>query len=416
LIETPKFFYGWVNVFFAFMSITTYGLFYSYGVFLETLEATLQSTRAAMSAAYTIELAVYCTCAIPWGWFTDKYGPRKSLWVAALLIGCGISLCSLATSVWHLYLFFGVIAAIGHGAVWVAPTSTLSRWFIRRRGLAIGIAMCGLGFGLLIVPPATAQVINLYGWKAALIALGVIFFTVNMLAGIFMRRRPEDMGLRPLGESDKTHNSMHTSSVGTNDFSIMETLGTNAFWLLYLIFLLCFAAEQMVLVHIVPYGRTVGISIAQGALGLSFLGAGTVVGRVSIGALSDKIGRVPALIMCCCIEAGSIFCVLAIKGPLMLYVTMILLGFVYGGTAVLCVAALGDFFGLKDIGMIMGVWATSGVPAGVLGPLMGGIVFDVSKSYFWAIIIAGILCIGAVIASASIKPPQKGPRLQLECA
>jgi MFS family permease len=412
LTKNPRLFYGWINVFLAFLSITTYGLFYSFGVFLEPLEAELQSTRAAISGAYTLELAIYCICAIPWGWFSDKYGPRKSLWLAAFLIGAGISLCSLSTSIWHLYLFFGIIAAIGHGAVWVAPTSTLTRWFTQRRGLAVGIAMCGLGFGLLTVPPVTAQVINLYDWKTAFVGLGIAFFALNLVVGIFIRGRPEDMGLRPLGESDEAHIPEDTLG-STRDFSIVETLKTDAFWLLYVIFLFCFAAEQMVLVHIVPYVRSLGIPTTQGALGLAFLGAGTIVGRVSIGALSDKIGRVRSLIMCCCIESASIFCILAVRGPAMLYLMMVFLGFVYGGTAVLCVATLGDFFGLKNIGAIMGLWATSGVPAGILGPLMAGIVFDASNSYFLAIIIAGVLCIGAVIAAASIKSPKRRIPVQL---
>ncbi len=412
MTKNPKLFYGWINVFLALISITTYGLFYSYGVFLEPLEAELQSTRAAISGVYTLELAIYCVCAIPWGWFSDKYGPRKSLWLAAFLIGCGTSLCSLSTSIWHLYLFFGIMAAIGHGAIWVAPTSTLTRWFTQKRGLAVGIAMCGLGFGLLIVPPVTAQVIKLYDWKTAFVGLGIAFFALNLLVGLFIRGRPEDMGLRPLGETDGPAISEDTSE-STRGFSIIETLKTDAFWLLYVVFLFCFSAEQMVLVHIVPFARSVGISTTQGALGLAFLGAGTIVGRVGIGALSDKIGRVPSLIMCCCIEGGAIFCVLAVRGPGMLHFTMTLLGFVYGGTAVLCVATLGDFFGLKSIGAIMGIWATSGVPAGILGPLMAGIVFDASNSYYWAIIIAGALCVGAVIAAASIKPPKRGLPLQM---
>ena len=389
------------------MSITTYGLFYSYGVFLEPLEAELHSTRAATSAAFTIYMAVYCACAIPMGWLSDRYGPRKTLWLAAVLIGGGISLCGLAKSILQVYVFFGVVAAIGHGAIWVVPTSTLNRWFIRRRGLVVGTAMCGLGFGLLIVPPVVAQLIRVYDWRATFMVLGIAFFTLNALVAIFIRGKPEDVGLRPLGErGGETSVSGHASD-GVIDFSVAETLRTNAFWMLYLVFLFCFAAEQMVLVHIVPYSTAAGISTTQGALGLSFLGAGTIIGRVSIGALSDKIGRVPTMIMCCCVEAGSIFCILAVKRPLMLYLTMLLLGFVYGGTAVLCSATLADFFGLKKIGAIMGTWATSGVPAGFLGPLLAGIVFDATKSYFWAIIIAGIVCIGAVISAASMKPPQK---------
>lgn len=412
MTENPKLYYGWINVFLAFLSITTYGLFYSYSVFIEPLEAALQSTRTEISAAYTMELAVYCACAIPWGWFSDKYGPGRALWLAALFIGGGTAFCGLTTSTYHLYIFFGVIAAIGHGAVWVVPTSTLNRWFIQRRGLAVGIAMCGLGFGLLVVPPATAKLIDVYGWQTTFIVLGITFFVLNLVVGLFIRGKPDDMGLRFLGETEEETSISEDASVIIKDFSVAETLRARSFWMLYLVFLFSFAAEQMVLVHLVPFGTAMGISTTQGALGLSFLGVGTIIGRVGIGALSDKIGRVPSLIMCSLIEAGSIFCILAVRGPLILYLTMLVLGFVYGGTAVLISATLADFFGLKNIGPIMGIWATSGVPASVLGPLLAGIVFDSTGSYFWAIIIAGIVCIGAVILAALIKDPQRHPSLQ----
>ena len=169
MTQKPKLFYGWVVVFIVFLSLTTYGLFSSYSVFLEPLEAELHTKRAAISMAYTIFLAVYSICATPMGWLSDRYGPRKTLWLAAFLIGCGITLCSLTTSLWQLYLFFGVIAAIGHGAIFVVPMSTLNRWFIQRRGLAVGIAACGIGFGLLVVPPITSQIINMYSWQVAFI-------------------------------------------------------------------------------------------------------------------------------------------------------------------------------------------------------------------------------------------------------
>jgi len=399
----------------AFLSITTYGLFYSFSVFIEPLETALGSTRTAISGAYALELTVYCSCAIPWGWISDKYGPAKALWLAAFLIGGGASFCSLCTSIWHLYIFFGLMAAIGHGAIYVVPTSTLNKWFLQRRGLAVGIALCGLGFGLLAVPPVAALMISKYGWRVSFIILGVTFFALNLIVGIFLKGEPAEMGLKPLGETEEKTSIFQETSAGLKDFSPGETLRAKNFWMLYLVFLFCFAAEQMVLVHIVPFGATKGISTTQGALSLSFLGAGTILGRVGTGALSDKIGSIPSLIMSCCIEAGSVFLVLAVKGPLLLNLTMFILGFVYGGTAVLCPVMLGGFFGLKNIGTIIGMWVTSGVPAGLLGPLLAGMVFDATGSYFGAIIIAGILCVGAIMAAASIKPIHPPHSRQLAC-
>ena len=402
----PGLFYGWIIMVLAFMAITTYGLFFSFGVFLEPLEEELQTSRAAISAVYTIFVAVYCISAILMGRLSDKYGSRKTLLLAAVLIGGGISLCSLATSVWQLYIYFGIIAGIGHGAIFVVPTSVLSRWFIKKKGLVVGIAISGLGGGLLIVPPLTSQVIDLYGWRVAFVLLGATFFVINGIVAAFIRNRPQDMGLRPYGETEwRFISSEHLTN--TKDYPVSEAIRTKVFRLLYFICLFAFAAEQMVVVHIVPYSTGMGISPIAASLGLSLLGVGTIFGRIIGGFVSDRIGRVNTLIMCCAIEAACIFFLLAINSPLTLYITMLFLGIGYGGWVVLGSLILSDYFGEKNLGMIMGVWFSSGLPAGVFGPLLGGILFDYTKSYVLALIMAGTVCIVAVILSALIKPNPK---------
>ncbi|MFC1995093.1 MFS transporter [Chloroflexota bacterium] len=112
-------------------------------------------------------------------------------------------------------------------------------------------------------------------------------------------------------------------------------------------------------------------------------------------------------LVCCGIEAAGIFCVLAINGPLTLYLTMFFLGLGYGGWAVVCPVLLGDFFGSKNLGMIMGVWFTHGALVGIVGPLMGGIIFDLTQSYFLAFLIAGMSCLAGIILAALIKTPKK---------
>ena len=408
----PKIFYGWIISLLSFMAASTYGLFFSYSVFIQPLEAELHASRAAISSVYTLYMIIYGFCAIPMGWISDRYGPRTTLWLAAIFIGSGISLCSLATSVWALYLFFGLIASIGHGAVFVVPTSTINRWFVKRKGLAVGIAVSGVGFGLLVVPPITAQIVHAYGWKSGFLFLGILFFVVNALVATFIKARPADMGLKPYGE-DAEETTTAQVSAGIKDYSVIETLREKGFWMLYLVTLLTFAAEQMTVVHIVPYSTDMGMSVTKASLGLSLLGIGTIIGRVISGAISDRIGRILTLVLCCGIEAVAILYLLAVKGPASLYLAMFVLGIGYGGWVVLISVLLGEFYGLKNLGTILGLNFTAAAPAGILGPLMGGMLFDLTHSYFLAILIAGIICIVAVVLAALTRRPQTADDMKM---
>lgn len=408
LTGKSKPYYGWLIVLLSFFSLTTYGVFYSYSGFIADLEPLLQTNRAGISGAYSLWLAMYSLFAIPMGWLSDRYGPRKMLWLAAVLIGGGMILCSTITALWQFYLLFGVVSGIGHGAIFVVPTSTVSRWFSQRRGLALGVTVCGVGVGVLALPPITTRLIEAYTWQNAFIFLGIFAFVINMVVGALITREPEDKGLKPFGaEKEKPAISVNSTLRKYRDYTLREVLKTKTFWLIFFVCTFAFAAEQMVIVHIIPFGGIIGITPTDAALGLSFLGIGTIIGRVATGALSDKIGRVPTLILSCCLEAAAIFGLLAINGPATLFITMLVTGFGYGGWAVLASIMFGDYYGMKNLGAIIGVYFSSGVPAGLLGPLLGGIIYDATKSYFYAFLIAGIVCIVAIFLAILVKAPPK---------
>lgn len=395
-------FYGWVIVCFGFLSVATFGVISSYGTLMKPLESHLNASRTAVSAAYSIEMACYALFAAAMGWLSDRYGPKAALWFSAILMGSGFALCSTVQHVWQLYLFLG-IAGAGRSAVFVVSTSTVARWFVRKRGLAVGVTACGIGFGLLVLPPICEYVVRIRGWQTAFMFLGAVACFANLIAGIFIKHRPGALGLQPLGFGEDQD---RTPSVPVRDFSLIEILRARAFWATYLTAVFCYGAEQMLVVHLVPYCATLGIPAAQASIGLSCIGIGTIVGRIGMGWLSDHIGIVRTLMISCFLQMVTTFALLAVRGSGLLYSATLLVGFGYGGWVVMNVLVLGNFFGLKNLGKAMGVYLTDGILSGLLGPLLGGAIFDATKSYVLALSFAGITCAIPIALAFTIR---KGP-------
>ena len=391
MTNKSRFFYGWVIVIAGFFSVAMFGVINSYSTFIKPLEEYLKVSRTEISTAYMIEMIFYSAFAMVMGWLCDRAGPRTALWVSAVFMGAGMALCSTITAIWQFYALFGVVAGIGHAAVFVVPTSTAARWFVEKRGLAVGITACGLGFGLICIPPMSEYLIRTNGWRTAFVALGALAFLVNLVVGIFMRSKPEDMGLKALGAGREL--SKAAAAPVIRDYTIGEILTARAFWVVYLTAVFCYGAEQMLVAHLGPYCATFGIGAQQAALGLSFLGFGNIAGRVGMGWLSDRIGRVRALIMAVGLQAVTTFGLLMISGPYVLYAIMVVVGFCWGGWAVLNVVVLGDFFGMKNLGKAMGFYLTNGMVGSLIGPFLAGVIYDATQSYFWAIIFAGVTCL-----------------------
>lgn len=401
-----RIYYGWVVVFASFLSVTMFGVVSSYGTFVGPLESHLGASRTAISGVYTIELFFYAVFAPLMGWLSDRSGPRIALWLSGLLLGGGMIACHSVTSLWQLYLFFGVIAGIGHSAIFVVPTTTAAKWFTKRRGLAVGITACGLGFGLLLLPPISAYLIRVYSWQTAFIFLGTLAFTVNLLVGSVIGRKPEEYGAQP---HPAGRNPAPAPTPPVQGHPLLEILRARAFWVVYFTAVFCYGAEQMLVVHLVPYCATIGITTAQASLGLSCLGMGTIAGRFVMGWLSDRIGGVPTLIMSCALQSVTTFGLLAISGPWVLYPVMLAVGFGYGGWAVMAVVVLGEFLGVKNLGKSVGLYMTNGVLAGLMGPFLAGAIFDATHSYFFAIIVAGVTCAIPCLLAASLLGRRPAP-------
>jgi len=170
-----KLFYGWVVVA-AFFIVGTiiWGIRFSFGVFFNSIESEFNLTRAATSTIFSIYMVLGGVFAILGGWALDRYEPRIVVLLMGLFTGLGLLLTSQTNSLWQLFITYSLLLSIGTNATYVVLTSTVSRWFDKKRGLALGIAGSGVGLGMMVMAPFATYLISNFDWRMAYIGIGLI--------------------------------------------------------------------------------------------------------------------------------------------------------------------------------------------------------------------------------------------------
>jgi sugar phosphate permease len=191
-------FYGWIVVACAFTVLcVTYGIQFSFGVFMPFISADTGWDRAGLSLPYSVYVFVYSALGVVTGRLTDRLGPRLVLTTGGCLLGIGVMFVSAVHALWHLYVALGLIAAAGMSAAYVPCNATVVRWFTVKRGLALSITSSGASFGMFVFPPLATALITAYGWRAAYFILGLLATASVALCAAFIVRDPEKMGLHP---------------------------------------------------------------------------------------------------------------------------------------------------------------------------------------------------------------------------
>jgi len=293
-----EFHYGWVIVIVAIFILTTTAVMqYTFGIFLRPLMMEFNWDRGALSGAFSMYMLISGFLAIFAGRLSDKYGPRPLVTISGLFGGVGFLLMSQVSSLWQVYLIWGLIMGAAFSCCIIPVNSTIPRWFAKKKGIAIGITVTGFGLGGLIWPPLAQWIISSYGWRQASIILGLITFIIIVPLAQFMKHSPERAGLRAYGEDGTIENTQSPASIA-GGFSFKQAIKTGRFWLFGSIMFCFMFCLCIIMVHIVPYAVGIGISAIAGASVLSIIAGGSIIGRFYIGFSSDKIGVRPALTLC----------------------------------------------------------------------------------------------------------------------
>ena len=397
-----KFFYGYVIVSIVFLIMVVIGgTLYTFGVFFKPLSGEFGWTRAAISGAFSVYMFVHGFLYIVTGRLNDRFGPRIVMTGCGFFLGLGYLLMSQIGAIWQLYLFYGLIIAIGMSGSFIPLVSTVARWFVKRRGLMTGIVVSGIGVGTVVMPPVASQLISTYGWCTSYIIIGIIALVLIVIAAQFLRRDPGQMGQLPDGEGEVKQEGLISEARG---FSLQGAIHTRQFWMLCAMFL-CFGfCLQTIMVHIVIYTTELGISETIAAYVLAIIGGGSIVGRIVMGGATDRIGNKLALIICFILMSIALVWLVAVKEVWTVYLFAAIFGFAYGGLVAIQSPSVANLFGMSSHGVILGAIAFSTTIGSAIGPVVAGHIFDITNSYQLAFLICIAMGVTGLVLTLPLRP------------
>lgn len=358
-------------------------------------------TRADTSLAYALSFLVQAGFAIVIGWLTDRLGPKIVVSVVGSSLGICYLLMSQIDALWQFTLIYALVGGVGTSTLNVPIMVTVSRWFVKRRGMMIGIVQAGMGSGGFVFAPLAGWLIVSYGWRSAYVVFGLIALIGISVAGLFLSRDPREKGQLPDGVEEPPAGEKKGLQTGahTVGLSLREAFRTRSFWMiagLYAVFGFC---RSTYTAHLVVHVQDSGFSLADGANVLAVVIGASVFGRIGLGRVADIIGNRRGFLISFGTTALALLWLLVSRELWMFFVFAFVYGVAWGNQAVLRFAIASEYFGLKSLGMIMGILGVGESVAAMVGSFTAGYLFDVFGTYEVMFVVGiGVSCAGVLLA------------------
>ena len=407
-----KLHYSWIILAVTFCAIIVAGIVRSSsGIFIDPFEAEFGWERPSISFAFAVCLFLYGFSGPFMAAFVEIFGlKRMMLWSMAILAS-GLALTFVMQTEWQLILIWGVMIGIGSGLfLTVLSTQVANRWFVKRRGLAVGILTAATATGQLVLLPVLAIFIQNYSWHAAILLIFSLSVVMFIVIALFMRSFPKDIALAPYGQEEMAVEEPSIS--GRNPFkmaisSLLEGIRVKEFWLLAGSFFICgLSTSGLIGTHFISYCISFGIPLVMAASMLSFMGIFDLIGTTLSGWLSDRFDNRWLLFWYYSLRGLSLLML-----PFALsngsYIWLVIFSVFYGldwiATVPPTIGLTRQKFGLEKSAMMYGwIVAAHQVGAGVAA-YFGGVAFKALGSYMWAFLLAGGFCLLASLFVILLK-------------
>lgn len=415
--SSPKFFYGWYIVGVGFLShlACAFHMSSTLSVFLKPLTEDLAVSRGLFSVLRSGEILIGAALAPLIGPLVDRYGGRWLMAGGALIVGVGFVLLSQVSSFWQfLALRWTLITIGGVFMCHMVVSVTISRWFVRRRGRAIAIASLGQGVSKVSIPPLTALLFVWLGWRGTWSVFGVITLVLIVVpAIIFMRRSPEDIGLRPDGDeaapAPAAENRQMPNPAAVNEilWSWREVIRTDTFWIVCFIYGMVNVGIAGLNLHVFAYVTDIGFSAAVGATVLSVIAATQLGSTLVWGFLGERLDIRYSSLLMFSVQALGLALAIAATDVWILYAGFLLYGAGLGGGWVLQELIWANYYGRLSLGTVRGAGILVTHALGAAGAPFFGFIHDATGSYMSSFIAFVCALALSALLSLIVRAPRK---------
>jgi MFS family permease len=394
--------YGWVIVAAgALMTCVAIGAMFSLAVFLEPMATATGWSRAGISSAMTLNFIVMGAGAFGWGAASDRFGTRIVVLAGAVLLGLALVLASRASSLIEFQLTYGILVGLAASAFFAPMIAATTAWFEENRSLAVSLVSAGMGVAPMTISPFARWLISTYDWRTAMLAIGILAWTLLLPAVLLIRRPP----------ASSAAGSPSGLAGGGMGISASQALRSPQFLVLGLTFFACCAAHSGPIFHMVSYAIFCGVGPMAAVSIYSVEGLAGLGGRLLLGVLADRLGAKPVLIAGLLVQALVIGAYVFVTRLGEFYVLAVIFGTAYGGVMPLYAVLAREYFGQHIMGTVFGAATMLSSLGMAFGPLAGGWVFDAFNAYTWLFIGSFAVGLGAM-AVALTFPPLPRERLQ----
>lgn len=375
---------GWLVALSAFIAgFVVFGVMYSFGAFFTPMEAEFHASRTETSAFFAITGMLFYFFGSITGRLSDRIGPRRVVLAGAIILGAGLAFTAAVPQMWIGYLTYGVGVGIGASFVYIPTLALVGGWFARHRTTALGLAAAGTGCGTLLMPPVAALLIQAHGWRMVYVMFGAGSFSLLLLCA-WLARHP------PLAQTSQT-------------IKLWHVVRSRPFVLLYASWALATTGLVVSMVFLAPFAQATGASPVAASALISIIGGMSILGRGGIGFITRKTGSVLLYKLSVLVMAASYLLWIPFTGYGWLVAFATALGLGYGVRIALTPVVLIEFFGVGNLGAVLGAFFTASCISAACGPLVAALIIDQTGNYKWGIVFALLMGVLGFIAVAPLR-------------